>query len=242
VAVAVIAVAVVVVVVGNGSSPGRSVVRPDMSLVSFTRHHGAIIAKITDPLAAASQLDAVFEAHHLDIRVQLVAASPSLVGTIVEESTEPGADIRDVVGAKGTCLGIGGANACPIGLVIPAHFRGSASVALGRPARPGESYETTGDAFNPGEVLHCSGLLGMAPRAALPSLEAKGLEVQWGFLVPTSPGAGGPPGNEVPSGFIVYAQSLSVKVISITVSPSWPPPAQEMRQFAQYEKATNEGC
>src|SRR4029077_19545561 len=58
-------------------------------------------------------------------------------------------------------------------------FTGRAYIPLGRPARPGEQYESQASAFAPGEVLHCSRLLGARVATALPLLRADKLSATW---------------------------------------------------------------
>jgi hypothetical protein len=81
----------------------------------------------------------------------------------------------------------------PIGLRIPADFKGQADIVLGRAARPGETYVSTGDAFAPGEVLHGSGLMGMRVSAALVKLKALGLSAEWRDLRAVKPVKGSLP-------------------------------------------------
>jgi hypothetical protein len=140
---------------------------------------GYIIATVTDPFAAQSSLDAAFRAAGLDIAVTLVPASPSAVGTVVEIS-EPSSGPQIATLTGGSCVtGGGGPGNCPVGLKIPRDFSGSGSITLGRPTRPGETYESTNSAFAPGESLHCSGLIGATVATALPQLAATGITAQW---------------------------------------------------------------
>jgi hypothetical protein len=179
--------------------PGRSASptppRIHASVVSFrypTRgpDEGYITATVTDPFAAQSSLDTAFRAAGLDITVSLVAASPSAVGTVVEIS-EPsnGPQIKALSG--GTCVtGGGGPGNCPVGLKIPRDFTGTGSVTLGRPAKPGEDYESTNSAFAPGERLHCSALIGATVATAQSVLASRGMTAQW---QPTQTSAGPKP-------------------------------------------------
>lgn len=101
------------------------------------------------------------------------------MGTVVEIS-EPsrGPQIETLTG--GSCVtGGGGPGNCPIGLKIPRKFTGSGAITLGRPAKPGEAYESTNSAFAPGESLHCSGLIGETVAAATPTLTARDITVRW---------------------------------------------------------------
>jgi len=176
------AVAAVILVVGT-SGPGAPRVA-GASPVSFRYptagpDAGYIVATVTDPFAAQSSLDAAFRAAGVEIAVSLVPASPSAVGTVVEIS-EPssGPQIQTLTG--GPCVtGGGGPGNCPIGLKIPRDFKGSGSLTLGRPATPGEDYESTNSSFAPGESLHCSGLIGETVAQAAPWLATHHVTVLW---------------------------------------------------------------
>ena len=88
----------------------------------------------------------------------------------------------------GSCVtGGGGPGHCAIGLKIPRDFTGAGSVTLGRPAKPGEAYESTNSAFAPGESLHCSALIGKTVAAAKPELGARGITVDWRPSTSSSP-------------------------------------------------------
>lgn len=169
---AVAAGAVVMVVLGSGG-PGR----PAQAVVAFhNARDGEIVATVTNPFAAKKQLDAAFAAHGLHVSVNLLPVSPSIVGTVIYTSDGGDDGIQPLQG--GRCLTGGGG--CPIGLRIPTSFSGQGDVTLGRPAKKGESYESTASAFAPGETLHCSGLHGAQVGAAASVLRARHLTVgQW---------------------------------------------------------------
>lgn len=170
--------AVVTAVAATLLVPG-SAVRPQSAAgaVAFrTAADGDIVATVTDPFAAESRLKAAFAEHGLHITVKLVPVSPSLVGTVVYTSDNGGASaIHPLQG--GRCVTGGGA--CSIGVKIPATFTGKGYITLGRPAKPGETYESQASAFAPGEALHCSRLLGARVATAVPVLRAHNLSVEW---------------------------------------------------------------
>lgn len=220
---AVAAAAVAVTVVGlwpSGDHPHhRRGAATDLRFIDFSVRHGNTTVLITDPYAAASQLTAEMRAHGLDISVRAVPVSPSLIGTIVftdapviRALSRPGCD--------------GG---CSIGFVIPAGFTGRADIIVGRRARRGEMYESMADAFAPGEVLHCSGLLGAPASAAVPVLRRLGLAATWWDY-------GRRP--ERPSGYIVDATPLSATLVGLDTAPFLPRNQQFRQQVADY----NEGC
>ncbi len=236
---AVAAAAAVVAAVGlwpAASHPRHASRAPaDLRLIAFSVRHGTITALITDPFAAASQLTAVMRAHGLDITIQAVPVSPSLIGTIVYTDAPI---IRTLW--KPTCRVAG----CPVGLVIPAGFTGRATIAVGRRARRGEGYESMADAFAPGEVLHCSGLQGEPVSAALPELRKLGLTASWWALSdPDFPGNPPPsdsqgPRPERPSGYIVDGTPQSATKVSLDTLPALP----RNPQFRQLVAGYNQGC
>jgi hypothetical protein len=208
--------------------------RPDEQLVAFSIRHGTVTALITNPLAAASQLSAVLRAHGLHITVQTVPVSPSLVGTIVYTDAPV---IRTLW--KPSCRVTG----CPVGLVIPLSFTGSAEIAVGRPARPGEGYQSTADVFAPGEALHCSGLLGASATAALPILRKLGLHATWwGLTWPNWPnpprGASQSQYRERPAGYIVEGDPASAHDVALDTLPALPRNSQFRKLVAEW----NDGC
>ncbi|MGD0272788.1 MAG: hypothetical protein ABSB96_03560 [Gaiellaceae bacterium] len=223
------AVAAVAVAAGLIAS---SAMRPQPAaagVVFRTGADGYIVATVTDPFAAESQLKAAFAEHGLNITVNLLPVSPSLVGTVVFISDNGGASaIQPLQG--GPCVTGGGG--CTIGLKIPATFTGQGDITLGRPAKPGETYESTASAFAPGEVLHCSGLRGARVATALPILRADKLTVQWrekatGAIVTTAP----------TSNYISDANPAAPGTVMIWTQPT-PPPGYP----ATYTRALDQGC
>jgi hypothetical protein len=122
--------------------------------VSFTKENGYITVIIRNPYVDSSWYNADFARHHLDIKLSLIPASPTFVGAIEEMSVDSSATDREItmINKPGSC-GLDG-NGCTIGFKVPVSFHGQASMAIGRPARPGEQYATTGSAFSPGEILY----------------------------------------------------------------------------------------
>ena len=128
--------------------------RVPAQVLSFITSGGYITVIVRNPLADPARYRAEFAAHHLNITLKMVPASPSIVGTVVYiEEPASGPDIETIT-AQGRCYTGGGGSACPVGVRIPVGFRGRAEVVFGRAARPGEQYESTAPATAPGEVLH----------------------------------------------------------------------------------------
>jgi len=197
---------------GTPSTPTKSAqsahhsTLPDMSLVDFsTQSNGDIVAQITDPDAAASQLEAVFAAHHLDISVTVLPVSPSLVGTIVYDD---GSDFQPI--QAGLCLA--GGTQCTVGFVIPANFTGHADVAIGRAADPGEAYASADSSFGAGEALHCAGVFNQPVSVAASIVAAKGLTAEWRVGTSSTNLSTAPAGDYVVGGIPISSTTVMLMV------------------------------
>lgn len=152
-----VAALVATLIAGPGQRVGPVIVGPgkaQAAVLSFSRHGRYIDVIVRNPVADAKRYRAEFAAHHLDISLRLVPASPSLVGTLVYESAPASGPQIEPITAKGRCWTGGGGNVCPVGVRVPLSFRGAASLVFGRAARPGELYETSAPANAPGEAMH----------------------------------------------------------------------------------------
>jgi hypothetical protein len=106
-------------------------------LVEFTRRDGSLVVEITDPNSPVSQLNAIFKAHGLHIKINVIPVSPGLVGTIIYS------DIPATRELQGGDCRMGGGGRCWIGFILPPGFTGSGNLTIGRRARPGETYMST---------------------------------------------------------------------------------------------------
>jgi hypothetical protein len=127
--------------------------------------------RITNRGDAAGQLRLLLRARQFDITVTQEPVSPSLVGSIISS----GSDVLS--GITGPCPG--GAGGCTDGIVLPAHFARAARIVVGRAAMPGEAYAAAADIFRPGEMLHCSAVLGESVRQAFPALKRLHVKIAW---------------------------------------------------------------
>ncbi|HYK31324.1 MAG TPA: hypothetical protein VEV63_05150 [Streptosporangiaceae bacterium] len=179
-----------------GPAPGHST---KAELLSFTRHGRYIEVIVRDPLADEKKYNAEFRAHGLHITLSLVAASPSLVGTLVY--FDGSSAIRPIT-AIGKCWTGGGGSRCPVGLRVPIHYHGTASFVFGRAARPGERYETTAPATMRGEALYGLHVVGRRVAAVLAMLRHRHVAVgEYNFQ---ERGKGGVLAHRVPLNWFVY--------------------------------------
>jgi hypothetical protein len=197
------AVAAALIITSSGQ-PGHHLgpgpVHPTKAeLLSFTRHGRYIEVIVRDPLADEKKYNAEFRAHGLHITLRLVAASPSLVGTLVY--FDGSSAIRPIT-AIGKCWTGGGGSRCPVGLRVPIHYHGTASLVFGRAARPGERYETTAPATMRGEVLYGLHVAGRRVAAVLAMMRKRHVAV--GEYNYQERGRGGVLGRHVPLNWFVY--------------------------------------
>jgi hypothetical protein len=133
---------------GNGADSPAAI-----QALSFTTHNGYINVVIRNLYADTAWYNADLARHHLDVKIQLTPVSPGLVGTLVAEPTAaPG--IVAITGTRSCYAASAGTQEpCPIGFRVPENLHDPADLVIGRPARPGEQYTSTGSIFAPGEAL-----------------------------------------------------------------------------------------
>lgn len=158
------------------SHPATQHTTTQARVLSFVRHGGYITVIVRNPLADTARYNAEFARHHLHIRLSVLPASPSLVGTVIYMDTSPGGTITPIT-ARGRCFTGGGGSACPVGVRVPVDFHGSGQVVFGRAARPGEKYESTASAFAPGEVMHGMSVQGQTVAQVVAALQARHVTV-----------------------------------------------------------------
>jgi hypothetical protein len=202
------AAAVAALVATSLASPGQqigpvSIGPPRAQALSFTRQGGYLDVVVTNPLAAPATYRAEFAAHHLNMTLNLVPVSPSLVGTLVYMG-DGGPGITTIT-SQGRCWTGGGGSACPVGVRIPLNFHGSASFTFGRAARPGEQYESTGLVTAPGEVMHGLNYRGRTVPAVLAMLRTRHVSVpQYRYQSATGTPCGSMPPHPIPATWRVY--------------------------------------
>lgn len=246
-AAAVVVLVVLVMVVPAalpGGSPGGAGVAA--AGVGFTQDGNYLIATIDDPTASAAEMQAAFAQYGFDIQVQLQPAAPSLVGMIPfadwAASTPPSLRIQEIT----TPCAAEPMYGCFTGVRIPMGFSGKAGIVVTRAAAPGETYVWPGDAYAPGEVLHCSGLRGMTVADASPILQGLGLTGRWQIF--GHAGGDGVSQGSVADYVINQASTYSSDTVEFTVSPKPLTPADinllpyQWNLYYGQIKSEDQGC
>ncbi|MFD1543807.1 hypothetical protein [Nonomuraea guangzhouensis] len=150
--------------------------RPAEAL-DFTRSGKDYIVTVKDVYAAPEQYAEEFRARGLPVTLELEPVSPSLVGKVVggqgTSVERPTPQIEPIPDPNCPAF----EDPCTVKLKIPADLAGPASVTLGRPAREGENYTTTGEISAPGEVLHCVPYMGMTVGRLRGELAKRGMGI-----------------------------------------------------------------
>jgi hypothetical protein len=170
--------------------------------------------RVTSRADAAGQLESQLRAHHVGVIIRQEPVSPSLAGSIItaDSTGRPSGGGNMITGITGRCAG--GAWGCADGIVLPVHFTGTVRIVVGRAARPGEVYAAAADIFRPGELLHCSAVLGESVQQALPVLDGLHVKIAW------DSGSGTAGRGPVPSGryYVTGGTARSPAAITIRVS------------------------
>ncbi len=205
-------------------------------VLAFIRHGRYIDVIVRNPYADPSRYRAEFRAHHLNISLRLVPASPSLVGTVVFFE---GKSLK-VITAKGRCFTGGGGDVCPIGFRVPVRYRGRAEMVFGRPAKPGERYETTVAATSKGEALYGLPIDGRRVRTVLRLLRTRHQTVAV-YNITTS--AGGKLVHHVPLTWFVYeADPWAPGQVMLFADPTRRPPPVPVPSSGQPQPTASRGA
>ncbi|MFC0040623.1 hypothetical protein [Actinomadura rayongensis] len=220
---------------GDGPrTTGTQIHARQVAALTFTEHGRYIDVRIKDPLADPARYRAEFAARGMDVRLTLVPASPSIVGTVVFSE---GPEFPLLTG--GGCV-TGGGGPCVRGFRVPVGFRGTATLSFGRAARPGERYDSTANAFAPGEALHCLDVRGLTIDAALPRMAKRHVTAPLFHVEQhTTPGiARNVPRDQVPgSWYVADADPWAPGQVLLWVRQDRPEPRSAAR-----EAALNRGC
>ncbi|SPL97341.1 unnamed protein product [[Actinomadura] parvosata subsp. kistnae] len=119
--------------------------------LDITQEGGEWVARIKDPYAEHEKYTRGFAAVGLNVRVQIVPASPSRAGQLLQlGGSGRGMRVSTVTEPDGCEPGRPG---CDLVIRVPVGAAGEAWVKFGRLARPGEAYDQPGRANAKGEPL-----------------------------------------------------------------------------------------
>jgi hypothetical protein len=235
-------IAVLIVVSQSAVSPGKA----KAAGFHFVRNGGFVYATIDDPSAPVASVQAAFDEANLNITVSVLPSSPSIAGTIgfmdVPSSFQP------IYGPKDSCLSDGALTdagelmytRCVIGMRVPTGFSGTASIQVNGTPPAGQPYETSADAFAPGEVLHCSEVrVGMTVAEAVPILQKLGLNAIWIGDPDGDQVAGNVSETSVENFSIRSATPVSLGTVNFSVQPDPPSPSSFS---AVWYDALSKGC
>lgn len=172
---------------GPGSPPvGPLRVDPAEAKVTVRRTAGFYEVRLANVLADPEAIRQALRQRGLDIKIQLIPSSPSLVDKQVASYETPGGDRR----VRWTYRQASSVEQDLVSVRVPLDYHGELGIAIGRRVRPGEHYESAAvSAQLPGEALHCADVEGKPIRDVLPILQQRQLRARWhvsdpGELVP----------------------------------------------------------
>ncbi|MFI6793886.1 hypothetical protein ACIBG4_41790 [Nonomuraea sp. NPDC050383] len=198
--------------------------------VTIDRNGDEYVFYITDGDPDPEELQKALDKVGLgNVKVELMPVSPRERHPVVGwEDSDP--DNRMVSGLSDCKVRVEG---CLTEFRITADTEGPATLSLGRPAKPGEKYESPIDATLPGEVMAGTRIGGLTVAEAVPVVREHGLKVEYELRWPLHEGVGykveGPvPASRVDPGWMVAeGETYNDGVIILSIEPAQgvtPPP------------------
>lgn len=166
--------------------------------LSFSKEGDVMKVRVLDPEADSKRFNEEFKAHGLDVQLKLLPASPSRVGRSVGSVGSDWSAIKTTMYPEG-CQEQN-TSPCVPEFTIPLNFRGDARLYIGRAAKSGEEYSTTGPIDGPGEPLHGVKYFNQTVGTVLKTLEQRGFTAEYRVTVDSVALVR----DEVPSGWFVY--------------------------------------
>jgi hypothetical protein len=167
---------------GPGSPPvGPLRVDPASAKVTVRTTAGFYEIRLANVLADPEAIRQALRQRGLNVNIQFIPASPSLVDKEVASYETPGGDRR----VRWTYHQASSVEQDLVTVRVPLDYRGELGIAIGRRVRPGEHYESAAlSAQLPGEALHCAAVEGRRIRDILPVLQQRHLRARWHITTP----------------------------------------------------------
>jgi hypothetical protein len=176
------AVAVAIVLgLGPSGGPGSPLVGPlrvdpASAKVTVRKTVGFYEIRLANVLADPEAIQAALRRRGLNVKIQFIPSSPSLVNKEVASYQAPGRDRR----VRWTYRQASSVEHDLVTVRVPLDYQGELGIAIGRRVRPGEQYESAAvSAQLPGEALHCADVEGKRIRDILPILQQRHLRARW---------------------------------------------------------------
>jgi hypothetical protein len=162
---------------GPGSPPvGPLRVDPASAKVTVRKTAGFYEIRLANVLADPEAIRQALGRHGLNVKIQFIPSSPSLVDKEVASYETPGGDDR----VRWTYRQASSVEHDLVTVRVPLDYRGELGIAIGRRVRPGEQYQSAATSAQlPGEALHCADVEGKRIREILPVLEQRHLRARW---------------------------------------------------------------
>ena len=177
-----IAVGVAIVLgLGPSAGPDRPPVGPlrvDPASAKVTVHKtaGFYEIRLANVLADPEAIREALRRRGLNVKIQFIPSSPSLVNKEVASYETPGGDRR----VRWSYRQASSVEGDLVTVRVPLDYQGELGIAIGRRVRPGEHYESAAiSAQLPGEALHCADIEGKRIRDIVPILQQRHLRSRW---------------------------------------------------------------
>jgi hypothetical protein len=168
---------------GPGSPPaGPLRVDPASAKVTVRKTAGSYEIRLANVLANPEAIRQALRQRGLNVKIQFIPASPSVVNKEVASYETPGGDRR----VRWTYRQASSVEQDLVSVRVPLDYHGELGIAIGRRVRPGEHYQSAAaSAQLPGEALHCADVEGKRIRDILPILQRRHLRARWHITTPT---------------------------------------------------------
>ncbi|NJP90945.1 hypothetical protein HCN51_16005 [Nonomuraea sp. FMUSA5-5] len=159
---------------------------------------GHYVITVKDLMAEPEVYQRELRARGLDITLDLVPTSASMVGRLIVINDMDRLRAGQMVPAEGPITTIDSPGpceqfaGCPIGVKVPVGFDKKAEITLGRRAQPGERYKMPPGIALPGEPLHCVAFVNKSVTEVSALLRERGVTPSYiSYGKPSSPSAPG---------------------------------------------------